>query len=239
MEKTYKAMVALVLGSSIMMAGCDQADEGMEATEAMDYEVQGIEPEVELAPMATFSHADGLRFASEDAARAWTQEGPGVWLHGESNQRLVMGEEGHRWAAEQLQAELDALYASGADDSLIAAHEALLAGAQQAAGKAGEQASLAVSCNIATYNGGSSPFTGYTGGAALAQISCTGGTVVFTVQTQVCTGTYGCGPVNTQTAIPTSTPMLWGTARYGFGTCSSFVSLSPSGIYDSNVYTCS
>ena len=231
MNKMHVGMMSVILGTALALTGC------FEAEEVIDEQIVGMQAESPLPPMASFD-SKGLHFASEEVARAWAEEAPGVWRHQSTEQRLIVGERGHQSAIALLQAELDELNADGADDEAIVGQESILRGLRLAADKARGEQQTEASCNIATYNGGSSPFIGFIGGAALAEISCINGTVVFTVMSQVCTGTTGCSPTNVQTAIPSSVPQLWGTVRSGYGTCSSFVSLSPSGIFDSNVYFC-
>jgi hypothetical protein len=233
MNKTSIGMAALMLSGTLFVAACDDSNQ-----EAVEVAFEGDVLGSELAPMATLRPGEGLRFASEEVARAWTQEAPGVWRHQDSTGRLIVGGEGHQWAAERLEIELAGLYEQGAPESELAAREAQLAAHKEVAAQADDKASLAASCDISTYNGPSSPYTGFIGGAALAQISCVNGTVIFTVETQVCTGTSGCGPVSRQTAIPDAFPRIWGTARSGYGSCWSYVYLTPSGIFDSYSYTC-
>lgn len=221
------------VGITSLVGACAQ-----DGDEIVQEELSGIESPIELEPVATFDATNGLQFASPDIAVQWREEAPGVWRHETGTQRLIMGEQGHRSAVSLVEAELAELRSAGADNSLIAAKESYLASQRNAVAKAASEVSPQVSCRIRPYNGPSSPFTGYVGGAALVELVCYGGTVRFTIDTQVCTGTTGCGPVLRQIAYPTSTPGLWGQARSGYGTCYSFVAVSPPGIFEDDYYRC-
>jgi hypothetical protein len=222
--------------SSVLMgiafgAGCAIDDPGSSE------EVAGVESTIEVEPLATLSSA-GLQFASAEIARQWVEEAPGVWRHEDGTRRMILGEEGHRWAVAQLDDELAALNTQDADESLIEAKEAHLAVQRTALDKAGDEIGTEATCNIGLYTGASGPIFGFVGSAALAQLSCQNGTVVFTVESQACTGSTGCGPYSVQTAIPDSTPRLWGSLRSGTGNCFSTVFVSPPGIGQSSNFTC-
>lgn len=232
--KTHIARAALSLIAIASLAGaCAQGNDDS----LIHDQFTGDDAAVAVQPLATFNAAEGLNFVSPDMAAEWNEEAPGVWRQADGEQRLIIGAEGHRWAVQQLSGELAELRAAGADSSAIAAKEAHLASQRDALAKS-DDISTQATCNIALYTGPSSPFTGYTGAAALAQISCQNGTVVFTVETFVCAGTSGCGPVSIQTAIPGPNPGLWGQARSGSGSCYSDVFVSPANVGRASSYTC-
>ena len=226
------ASTALSLVGIAALAGACAHGEG-----AVDEELAGIESPVAVEPLATYNANDGLSFVSPDMAANWHEEAPGVWRRADGEQRLIIGQEGHRWALAQLDRELAELRAADADASLIEAKQAKLAGKRDALAKA-DGVGTAATCSIGLYTGPSSPFTGLVGGAALAELSCQNGTVIFTVETFVCAGTSGCGSVSRQTAIPTATPALWGQARSGVGSCYSDVFVTPANVGQSSSYTC-
>jgi hypothetical protein len=72
-----------------------------------------------------------------------------------------------------------------------------------------------------------------------AQLSCTGGTQVFTVQAQVCTN-LGCGPVATFTPTIGPTPPLFGAVQAGTlgASCSGQAFVSPPGLLASGTAAC-
>ncbi|GAB4520175.1 MAG: hypothetical protein Tsb0020_38800 [Haliangiales bacterium] len=224
--------IATVLLATSLSVGC-----AVDGVDGDSHELNGeLAPAGQIEPLATVD-ADGMHFASEEIARQWSQAAPGVWSHSDGT-RLIFGAEGHRWAADELEAELDALYAADASMDVVAAKEAALDQRLAALDKAsGEEIRTEVSCNVAMYTDISSPITGFVGGAALAQISCTNGTVAFTVDSMVCTST-GCSS-NSQTAVPDSIPRIWGVARSGTGNCFSDVFISlPAGFGQAANHTC-
>jgi hypothetical protein len=223
--------IASVFIGISLSAGC--ALDGQDRHE----ELAGVESTYEIAPLATLKGGE-LTFASADIARQWQEEAPGVWRHEDGTRRLIMGQDGHRWVAAQLEDELAALYAGGADESLIETKEAHLAIQREALDKAGDEIGIEATCDIGLYTGASGPIFGFVGGASLAELSCQNGTVVFTVESQVCTGSTGCGAYSVQTAIPDSTPRLWGSLRSGTGSCFASVFVSPPGIGQSSSFTC-
>lgn len=82
-------------------------------------------------------------------------------------------------------------------------------------------------------------FPGFVGMFAGAQLSCTGGTQVFTVQAQVCTN-FGCGAVSTFTPTIGATPLLFGTAQSGTlgASCFGQAFVSPPGLLASGTGPC-
>lgn len=161
---------------------------------------------------------------------------PGVWdVETEDGivHRIFSGEDGHRWLIEQTEAQLNDLYdrlnaGTGDEDELtaqITAAEDTIAMATETVKNTAGPGFLppAVTCNIALYTG---PITGSglpnppfppPGGAALAQIVCSGGCAAFTVQSQVCCSA-GCTAVNTATnAAVCATPWTAGTILFGTG----------------------
>ncbi len=236
MKQTLYSISAIATGAALMI-GCATGDVDV------NEELSGVESSMDVVPLASFSGSEGLRFATDELAREWTQEAAGVWRHMDSDKRLVIGEDGHRWSVAQLESELTAMRKDNADEEAIAAKEADLARYQFSLEKAQEKGegdfSTDATCSIGLYTDGSGPLVGFVGSAAVAEISCVNGTVVFTVESLACTGTSGCGPVSVQTAIPDSLPRLWGTARSGFGSCFAdvFVSL-PAGIGQAANFNC-
>lgn len=217
------------LGIAAWSVGC-----GVEADADVVMTAESVPAGLEIS--AIYNAVDGLRFLSPEVASSWSEVTKGVW-RSDTGQQLIAGEEGHRWAVEQTQAELAELRATNADVVTIEHKESILDMHQRALKE--PQVGDKASCNIAFYNGPSSPFTGFVGSAGLTQLSCTGGTVTFTVQSQACTNSTGCGPVVTQTAVVGSTPGLWGTARSGTGSsCGSVVSVSPPGVVSSGTFVC-
>jgi hypothetical protein len=177
----------------------------------------------------------------------WRVVAPGVWelpsVDGAGAERIVAGEEGHRWLLEQADAELDALYERlDREDETpelagkIAAAEEKRETAQRAMmAVTGGPSSLTVSCNIARYTGASSYVTSppVFGAAALAQIVCSGGCQTFTVTSQACCST-GCSSAPAATRTVCSTPWTAGTIRLGSGFGSASVTVSPPYITQSN-----
>ena len=230
MKNQFLGMVVAVLSSAALGAGCSA-----EMSE-IDQAIAGEQAMAVIDTTATFSATEGLRFADDAAARGWTAVAPGVWRSASGAKQLIIGAEGHRWAVEQTEAELARLYEKGGDMAAIEHEEALLRMQQNALETAanGTQAN----CDIALYTGPASTLFGVIGGAALAQLSCTNGTLPFTVESQVCTDSTGCGPVHAYTAEPDSTPRLWGSVRSGLGFCESAVLVTPPGVVQSNRYLC-
>lgn len=236
MNKMHTGMMSVILGAAVALTGCFETDD------AIEVQFEGDEAPIELAPLAIYDATSGLQFASEEVAQEWTEEAPGVWRQRGTGQQLVMGARGHESAVALLRAELDQLRADGAEDGVIQGKQARLADMRAAADKARDLNQTEASCEIGLYNGPSSPITGYVGGAALAELRCFNGSVMFTVNSQVCISTYGssysCTPTHSQTVIVGSTWRTVGTVSSGSGLCSSWVSVSPSGFNASNAYPC-
>lgn len=93
-----------------------------------------------------------------------------------------------------------------------------------------------VDCNIGLYTGPSSPIFGAAGSASLAQLSCTGGTITFTVNAQSCVN--GTCTTSVQSATPGTNPGLWGNARFGSGSCTADVNTIPPGVGRRASFTC-
>ncbi len=126
----------------------------------------------------------------------WTQASPGVWQKGEH--RLVMGLEGHRAALSLEEKNLAQLQLVGAEASLVQASEQELARLRDTVASLKESGpTTQATCNIAFYEGPSSPITGASGVAALAQMVCSDGTQSFTVQSQACVN-GACTPIVVQ-----------------------------------------
>jgi hypothetical protein len=170
----------------------------------------------------------------------WTQTEPGIFtnpaLPGANS--IVAGAEGHARAIAHTEAQLASLRANGGFDDEIAQQEAYLAALHSAAANIAASADISprVTCNIGFVFGPSSPvIPGFVGALAAAQLSCSVGTQVFTVQAQACTN-LGCGPISVQTTPAIgATPMLFGTATAGTAgaACSGIVTVTPPGLTQS------
>ncbi|ACY18692.1 hypothetical protein [Haliangium ochraceum] len=234
MRTKISALSTLLLGIAFS-TGCAVGDADM----SMEEEVSALEGMASLAPLATLDR-DGLHFASPELAQQWVEEAPGVWRQVAGSGRLVMGAEGHRSSVMQLEDELAWLRAAGALSAELVSAQARLDAHRAALAKAEDEIGVEVTCDIALYTGPSGPIFGFSGSAALTELACTGGTVTFTVESQACTNSSGCGPYNVQTAVPGSTPALWGSLRSGTGSsCDAFVALSPSNLAQFDIFPCS
>lgn len=178
------------------------------------------------------------------ASAGWTRTAPGVWANASAagSTSLVIGAEGHRSAIARAEQDLAALRAAGADGVAIEQQQAYLDGLQTTTARLAAAAPPPpVSCNITFVIGPSSPIIpGFIGEFAGAQLVCTGGTQVFTVQAQACTD-FGCGPVSTFTPTIGATPQLFGTATAGtagFPSCFGQAAVSPPGVAASRTNPC-
>ena len=222
-------MLSLLTLAGSLSAGCatSQAPETDEETNVSvdDLHMSPIEDAVQLRmgqlPDGTFGVTEGA------GGRAVA---PGVWeietddgLH----HQIIQGEEGHRWLIEQTTAELDELRGkldagAGDQDELhaqIASAEETIASAQTALKESAQTFVLpAVTCNIGMYTGPSGPITNppLAGAAAIAQISCNGGCITFTVRSQACCNGW-CTPLNYATSQVCSGLWTAGSIRQGSG----------------------
>jgi len=176
----------------------------------------------------------------------WRAVAPGVWEIPSADgttQRVAVGEDGHRWLAEQANTELDALYAQRDADEVkpeldlkIAAAEKTLKSAEEGTNSAlGGPAPQAVSCSISLYTGPRSYalYPPVAGAAALAQISCGGGCVYFTVTSQACCNGF-CSGVSSFSNWVCSTPWLAGTLVSGYGPGYASVNVTPAYVTQTN-----
>ncbi|WP_437323222.1 hypothetical protein [Sorangium sp. So ce381] len=207
-------------------------------TLVVDEESQSALPGAEL----TIERGAGESGFSLVKGAGWKSVAQGVWeLPSEDGnaERIVVGEEGHRWLLERADAELDELYAErelgeARDDLLqrIAAAEEQRAAIERSIhASATMSAAAAVSCNIARYTGASSLVTSppIFGAAALAQIVCSGGCATFTVTSQACCSS-GCSSAPAATRTVCATPWTAGTIRAGSGIGFASVNVTPPNI---------
>lgn len=206
------------------------------------------------APLAGASEVRVERRAGEESFELVNAPGfraltDGVWEYGEgeSAQRVVVGEAGHAWLAEQTTRQIEALRSQvdGSDhagsalqqiDRLEQVREqAQAALVSERARSKSPVSSLTTSCNLSFYTGPSGAVTSppVTGAAALAQIVCSGGCVAFTVTSQACCGGL-CTPVAAQTNTVCSSPWLAGSIRSGFGSGSALMNINPPNSTQSN-----
>ncbi|HEY0483721.1 MAG TPA: hypothetical protein VGD37_39655 [Kofleriaceae bacterium] len=170
------------------------------------------------------------------ASAGWTQTDPGIWTSSSKTGTgsIVIGAEGHQRAIARAETDLAALRAGGGSPEALQQQEAYLDNLKSAAEAIATQGVVpfAVSCNIGFVIGPSSPIIpGFIGAFAGAQLVCTGGTQVFTVQAQACTN-FGCGPVSTFTPTIGATPQLFGTATAGTAgaACFGIAAVTPPGV---------
>jgi hypothetical protein len=178
-------------------------------------------------------------------APGWRKVAPGVWESPDANgTRMVVGEEGHRWLADEARGELNRLEeraaAAGTFDADL---EEQIAAKQQEldAAHAGMASALAppanlVSCNYAFYTGPSGAITDppTPGAAAFAQVSCSGGCMNFTLTAQACCA-GSCTPLVAQTKLVCATPWTWGVVRSGvYGSGYASVNVNPPNVTQTN-----
>ncbi|WP_437313521.1 hypothetical protein [Sorangium sp. So ce385] len=176
----------------------------------------------------------------------WRSVAPGVWevpSEAGSAERIVVGEDGHRWLLEKTEAELKELVAAldgeearpGLAEQIAAAEERREAAERSMFEAAGVSSAMALSCDIYRYTGASSLVTSPPtfGAAALAQIVCTGGCATFTVTSTACCST-GCSSAPAATRTVCSTPWTAGTIRQGSGIGSASVNVTPPNITQSS-----
>ncbi|MDC0746714.1 hypothetical protein [Polyangium mundeleinium] len=241
----FRFVSAALMAGSAVMAGCMASPEPEGVEEALIDEsgAMGIPAQSEMK-LERRGEGESLSLVPN---AAWKELAPGVWENGEQEgaNRIVVGAEGHKWAIEQAEKELSELQARSASQAeeepavndAIAQRKAQLANLQETAkniAAAPGSANLTVSCDIGFYTGPSSSVSGYSGAAALAQVSCIGGCETFTISAQACTN-FGCSPVYASSRVVCSTPWTYGVTKSGtYGaSCSSAASVSPPGIMSS------
>jgi hypothetical protein len=161
---------------------------------------------------------------------SWTPAEPGIFENG--SQRLVIGADGHRSAIAKEEQNLVTLKQRGASQALLQQSESSLKMLKDAAASLKDSdPSTQATCNIGFILGASSPFTGVVGAIGAAQVVCSVGTEVFTIQAQVCTD-LGCTPVVAGTNTVGATPWTFGV--YAAGTagaaCAAAALVSPPGL---------
>jgi hypothetical protein len=203
-----------LLAGAMLATGCLDEAEPTTSTDTQDLVTQaGASPVAALAELRVAGGSTSM------ASPGWTQTAPGVWASSSKSGTgsIVVGAEGHRIAIAKGKTELAALRANGGSAQAIAQLEAYLGNLEAGAQRIATQPAVpqAVSCNIGFVVAPSSlVFPGFVGVFAGAELSCTGGTQVFTVQAQACTD-FGCGPVATFFPTIGAVPQLFGTARSG------------------------
>ncbi|MDI1442452.1 hypothetical protein [Polyangium sp. 6x1] len=237
---------AALIASSAVMAGCMDASLGPDNVQEALVDESGALSIPTESEMRLERTGEGEALSLVPNA-AWKELAPGVWENGaqDGGSRIVAGAEGHKWAIEQAEKEISELQARSASQAeedpavndAIEQLQAQLANLQEAAqniAAAPVGTNLTVSCDIAFYTGPSSPYAGYYGAAALAQVACTGGCQTFTISAQACTN-FGCSPTYSSSRVVCSTPWTYGVTKSGtYGaSCSSAASVSPPGIMSS------
>jgi hypothetical protein len=220
-----------LLAGAVLATGCvDMTEPTTDTGEHAIVNQVGLSP---VAPIGEVRVAGGrISLASPE----WAQTDPGIWASSSRDGAgsIVIGAEGHRVAITKGKADLAALRASGGSTEAIEQQEAYLGSLEAATQLIASQpaVSLTVSCTIGFVIGASSPIIpGFVGAFAGAQLSCTGGTQVFTVQAQACTN-FGCGPLATVTSTVGASPTTIGTARSGTAgaACFGTATVTPPGI---------
>jgi hypothetical protein len=227
-----------LLAGAVLATGCMDAEPTTGTGESAI--LSGVGP----SPVAPISEVRVVGDRVSLASPGWTQTAPGIWTAsskaGEGS--IVIGAEGHRAAIARTEAALAALRANGGSTEAIERQEAYLGNLKDATQRIAIQPPVtqAVSCNIGFVIARSSLiFPGFIGMFAGAQLSCTGGTQVFTVQAQVCTD-FGCGAVSTFTPTIGATPLLFGTGQSGTlgAFCFGQAFVSPPGLLASGNAAC-
>jgi hypothetical protein len=237
-----------MLAGAVLATGCVDAAEPTTQAGENDLGTQAGEDDLVIqggsSPVASLAEVRVEGGRTSLVSPGWTQTAPGIWASSSKTGvgSIVVGAEGHRVAIAKGETELAALRANGGSAEAIERQEAYLdnlkAGARLIATQ--PDVSLAVSCNVNFVYGPSSPiFVGFVGWFAGAQLSCTGGTQVFTIQAQACTN-IGCGPWATFFPTVGATPLLYGTARAGSpgAACSGMTFASPPGVWFSASGAC-
>lgn len=228
-----------LLTGAVLATGCVDAAEPTTNTGEDDLVTEGGS-----SPVAPLGEVRVAGDRTSLASPGWTETDPGIWTSSSKAGvgSIVVGAEGHRVAIAKGETELAALRANGGSAEAIERQEAYLGNLKAAAQLIATRtaAPLAISCNIGFVIVPSSLiFPGFVGMFAGAELSCTGGTQVFTVQAQACTN-FGCGPVATFFPTIGATPQLFGTARSGTpgAACFGQAFVSPPGVVASATGPC-
>lgn len=244
MNRYAFAALSSVLALLVAPIGCATAPDST-SEEAGSIVVDDMDQawNLEGAVQMRVERAEGGELSLLDAP-GWRKLAPGVWESpDQEGLRMVVGEEGHRWLAESVNADLDALLAQaavlGTSDKLleeqIVAKQRELDAASAGLASALTPTANALSCNFSLYTGPSSPVTSppTAGAAALAKVTCSGGCLSFTITSQACCANT-CTPSVAQTNLVCGTPWTAGVLRYGSGIGYASVNLNPPNISQTN-----
>lgn len=252
--------LVLVSGCAVDRVTEDEVNEGLTASAEAELAAQeaGKDMPINLEGAMPIPASESMRLdQGRDGAftitggSKWKEVAPGVF-EGDTEGgaiQLIAGAEGHKQAIAQAEAEISSLYdrvsERGEDDAstlkAIQQKELLLESLKSAQSTTSlSEPPSAASCNISTYIGPNTPLNiGLPpGGAALAQISCSGGCAAFTVKAQVGTNL---GPFAVQ-GSNTVCADLWtlGAAKEGTpgASCNGSVNMTPPNVTVSKKFLC-
>src|SRR5882757_2114465 len=191
----HTSLFSMTLIAGAALVGC------VDSTEPTTGDVESaLVSQAGTAPIASIGEVRMDDSGVAVASPGWTQTEPGLWTNSASPgaNTIVTGAEGHARAIAKTESALATLRANDGSAQEIQQQEAYLASLQDAAARIATSSDITprVTCNIGFVIGPSSPIIpGFIGAFAGAQLSCSVGTQVFTVQAQACTD-FGCGPVS-------------------------------------------